>query len=130
MGDEYDVQLIAYDAAGEVIASIALWVDSGDRIWIDSDYEDGFAEVMIVDGRATLDSTLAPETLTKRTRLIMSYVEPGGPQAAKPMGCALFAAGAVITCSFAQPGCPIAAGVAACHCLPLVVQEWEGYSCF
>jgi hypothetical protein len=45
-----DVQLVAYDAGGEVIGSIALWVDERERIHLVSDYGDGYAEVIAVDG--------------------------------------------------------------------------------
>jgi hypothetical protein len=53
-----DVQLVAYDASGEIIGSIAFWRDRGGGLHVLSDYGDGYAEVVIVDGEATIATTL------------------------------------------------------------------------
>jgi hypothetical protein len=120
-----DVQWVAYDASGEVIGSIALWVDEHGHIYLASDYGDDYAEVVVVDGEATIDATLPPDVTSERAELMLITMEHGGlASEAKPTirECAKAVAAAAGLC--ALPGvrivaCPFGIYDAACECSKL-----------
>jgi hypothetical protein len=126
-----DVQLVAYDAGGEVIGSIAFWRDRGGGLHVLSDYGDGYAEVVFVDGEATITATLAPAVVGDRAALIGDrlYHEGHGPKGKPWASCAFSVLGTAASCAAATPICPLTAIPLACNCLPLIVKEWEGKKC-
>jgi hypothetical protein len=121
-----DVQLVAYDAGGEVIGMIALWVDERERVHLASDYGDGYAEIVVVDGVATVDTTLPPEVTRERAQLMLARLDPsatrGKPSAVR---CATTIAIGVGACSPVVGGaivvtCPAAVFLAFCECAELL----------
>jgi hypothetical protein len=62
-GTSTEAQLVAYDSAGEVIGTLAIWEAEGEII-LASDYGDGYAEIVVVDGRAVVEgSNLDPSVI-------------------------------------------------------------------
>ena len=74
-GIDTEVQLVAFDAEGEVIGMIALWVEPDGRIILTSDYADGYAETVMVDGRARTEATLPPEVITTRAAAMLGALD-------------------------------------------------------
>jgi hypothetical protein len=124
-----DVQLVAYDAGGEVIGSIAFWASEDGAVWVVSDYADGYTVVAISPaGDVRTESTLSPDVTAARAIVIGERIDPDSVQEGKG-ACALSAAGTVISCAAASWWCPFTAISTACNCLPLIVKEWEGKKC-
>lgn len=135
VGDGGDLQVVAYDAEGEVVGIIALWVDSRGRVHVVSDYGDGYAETVITDGQAHTTATLPAEVLSERAEMIAELVvqAPGrDPQPKKSwLVCGAKVAVTAGSCATAQAiGCVGGAVMSACECLPLLVKEWKEKSCF
>lgn len=129
-GGANDMQLVAYDHAGDVLGSIALWTDPDGTTWIVSDYGDGFSQVMITpDGEVSTEATLPSEVIAARAELIIDTIQnQSEPQEGK-VSCALSLAGTVVSCAAASWFCPVTAISTACNCMPLVVKEWKGKKC-
>jgi len=100
-----DAQLVAYDAAGVVIGTLAVWQDSRGRIHITADYSDGSAKLVVVDGElVSFVSDLEPATLAHRNALMIAHLSPDDQQAGWVM-CGATAGAAV---GFWGTGNPIA----------------------
>jgi hypothetical protein len=122
-GDESDAQLIAYDAEDEVIGIISIEIGPGERVYLASDYGDGYAETTVVDGEARTEATLPGEVISLRAKLVLSRAGRHGAE--NWFSCAALVGGAVALC--APPlvagaivvTCPTGIGLAACECFPL-----------
>lgn len=127
-----DLQLIAYDARGAVIGTIALWLDERGRVHLVSDYADGYANVLVVDERATIDATLAPEVIRERADLVLSKLLSGSsnPPRRSPLVCAATIASAVGLCAVGGAvvviTCPAGVILALCACAPVLDIEVTG----
>ena len=128
------VELIAYDDAGGVIGLLMLWVDDGGDVHIASEYDDGYADVVIIADVPHVQADLPLATVEARARLISDVVASTGtgPQESW-FTCGLRAGLAVAACSGAGlalvAGCPTASAYAACECLPLMVEKWKHKKC-
>jgi hypothetical protein len=125
-----DVQLVAYDASGEVIGMIALWVDEHERVHLASDYQDGYATFILVDGEVTIDATLPPDITRERAELMLLTMDYGGLAGdAKPTvrDCARAIAAAAAMCGltggWAVILCPVGLYDVGCECAKLADIE-------
>jgi hypothetical protein len=121
---DHDVQLVAYDHAGEVIGTIALWVDERGAHHLESDYDDGYASTVVIDGRDRTMSTLSGEVIAARAQAITDIMV--APQAGK-LWCATKIAGAAALCAPLVAGnalgvfsCPAGIIWAWCECAPVL----------
>lgn len=129
-GDD-ELQLVAYDHTGEVIGSIALWVNPEGATGILSDYGDGYALVLVTpEGEVLTDTTLPRDVAMERADLIASHLDPYDPVQAKWLKCAAFTGALVATCATGSIwACPFTAILAACECLPQLEPKWKNKSC-
>jgi len=122
-----DVQLIAYDARGEVIGVIALWKDTAGRIHLASDYNDGYTEAIYSDDAADafVEASLPPDVISRRADLMLLAIRESPYETRSVLTCAAGVVGGAALC---QPGigpwivatCPTALVLASCECFPLV----------
>lgn len=128
---EDELQLIAYDRAGEVIGTIAFWVEPDGATGVLSDYGDGYAVVLISpEGEVHTDTTLPREVVSERADLIASHLDPYDPQEAKWVACAGLTGIMVATCGAGNIwACPFTAIMAACECLPKLEPKWKNKRC-
>ena len=127
VSSDTDAQLIAFDVAGIVLGSIAVWVDDDGQVNLVADFGDGCVTTTIIDGRTATESTLAPGLVQHRMNAMLEVLEVADyedPQANK-WRCAVAIAGVVLACAKPSFGCPIALYGAACACLPLVDKDFE-----
>ena len=123
-----DAQIIAYDGDGDVIGTIALWVEDDGRIILASDYADGYAETVMSDGRASTESSLPPEIIERRADAISLELDIAGPDVGPQegkWGCAISTVSVVLACATPAWGCPFALYGAACACLPLAMKDFQ-----
>jgi hypothetical protein len=124
-----DVQVVAYDSAGETIAVLAIWTDE-DRSHIASDFTDGYEEIVIVgDEVVHRDSSLAPGVAGTRARAMLDLVAPHDPQEGK-VGCVLTILTSVAACSppsvattIGAFSCPPSVYLALCECAEFLGKE-------
>jgi hypothetical protein len=84
-GTSDEFQLVAYDATGDPIGSVALWTD-GAEMHIASDFADGYEEIAILDEDVRNDSILAPGVATERAQSMLDILAQSDPQEGKVMG--------------------------------------------
>jgi hypothetical protein len=96
-GTSDEFQLVAYDATGDPIGSVALWTD-GSETHIASDFADGYEEVVIIDEDVRNDSTLAPGVVAERAQAMLDLLEQSDPRAGK-VSCALAIAATAAACA-------------------------------
>jgi hypothetical protein len=126
-----DIQLVARDANGEVIGSIALWVDERGRIHVLSDYPDGYAETVIDSESVLIDATLSPTAVMGRAAQFGErlYRDWGQDPQEGVGSCAFSVVATAGSCVAATILCPISAIPLACNCVPLIVPEWTKKKC-
>jgi hypothetical protein len=123
-----DVQLIAYDASGEVIGVIALWVEDA-RTYLTFDYADGYADVVVVDGEAEIDATLPADEVQWRTNMMVARLDSEGVRGRPTaLTCAATIAAATALClpAIGAPiiiTCPAGVAFAVCECAPVLDIE-------
>lgn len=120
--------VLAYDAAGEVAAELVIWSSEPGEIRFDATYPDGLymSAVANSDGY-TVDTEDAAE-VGRRVKELESVMAQLDPQASVG-GCAFHVVGTTLSIIAVHPWAVAEAIVAACECLPLIVDEWEGYHC-
>jgi len=62
------VELLAYDNDGVIIGMLALWVDDAGDVHVASEYDDGYADVVIVGEVPYVQTTLPPTEAPSWTR--------------------------------------------------------------
>jgi hypothetical protein len=130
-------EVLVYDGAGEVSAVLVIWIDSEQRVRLDADFADGLYLSTVVDGedpviesnnRAVVAERLS--TIMDNTSALDDVAPDDGTTTAGIGGCAWSAIGTASACAGVRPiFCVVGAAVMACNCLPLIVDEWEEYSC-
>jgi hypothetical protein len=125
IGSDSDAQIVAYDHAGEVMGTIALWVEPNGQIYLASDYGDGYAETVVIDGRARTDSTLPAEVITARADAVLNAIEVSGPQEGWFTCSLVVVAGAGACVAASIIGCPVGIYSAGCACLPLAMKDFK-----
>jgi hypothetical protein len=122
-GSDSEAQIIAYDVAGEVIGTIALWVEPEGQIYLASDYSDGYAETIVADGRARTDSTLPHEVIAARADAMLGVL--GLEPLENRFACAVGVIATGLSCAAPSPACPFSLYGAACACLPLAMKDFK-----
>lgn len=131
-------EILVYDDEGEVSATLVIWLDADQRLRLDADFADGlYLSTAVVDGEDPVIESNNREEVAERLSTIMSNADAlddgahdGGTTTAGIGSCAWSAVGTASACAAARPiFCVVGAAVMACNCLPLLVDEWEGYSC-
>lgn len=124
-GTESEVQIVAFNARGEIVGTIALWLEPDGRLVLASDYADGYAETVVTDRRAQTEATIPPEAIAARADAMVGALD-GRRTRADLLGCALSAGTAAAACSppsvaagVGVVGCAAGVYLAACVCLPL-----------
>jgi hypothetical protein len=120
-------QLTAYGPDGEVAGEVFVWVDVNGQIRLDAMFADGLYMAVSTDGTEVMIDAADTAVVAARMNEITVALE----QTSGEWGtCAWEAGVAVIECAAVRPILCIGGTiVAACTCLPLLVDEWEGYSC-
>jgi hypothetical protein len=121
-------QITARDSDGEVSAEMFIWLDADGRTRLSAAWPDGLYASVVIDGESfTVDSDNQQEAAARMNE-VRDFMKKNEPQAG-PIPCA----GAVIAgighALTANPLVIVDAVFAACECLPLLVDEWEGYHC-
>jgi hypothetical protein len=63
-------------------------------------------------------------------RGIMAHTVEQEPRALVGVAaCAVSVAASVVACVPAHPLCPVGGAVAACNCIPIMIDEFEGMTC-
>ncbi|PRP96439.1 hypothetical protein [Enhygromyxa salina] len=124
-------EIVALDSMGSPIGVLSVWADSAGVVHVDSDYDDGYLHVAVVDGIPVIDSTLDPDIAAERAALIGNeLVVPNPPDVPVGWGaCAFAATGTVIAAATANPWVIGGAIASACSCLPMIIEEFEDMKC-
>jgi hypothetical protein len=120
-------QLTAYGPDGEVAGEVFMWADADGRIRLDAMFADGLYLSVATDGNdVTIDTDDAAAVAMRMDEITAALEQASGEWGT----CAWEAGVAAIECVAVRPILCIGGTiVAACTCLPLLVDEWEGYSC-
>jgi hypothetical protein len=120
-----DVQIIAYARNGEVIGTIAIWLDEHDRQHLEADFDDGYSSTVVTDGRDRTTSTMPAELVARRASAIADVTL--APAEKGELGCAVRIASAIALCAPLALGkilgivtCPAGVIQAWCACAPLL----------
>jgi len=139
-----DAVVVAFDEAGEAIASLSIWVDARGVTWLATDYADGYSLVSVdpITDEVTREGDLDDAVLADRYEALLDYLDdPAAPwekkgkdKGAKPnhtwKKCAFYAVKGGVACALVSPfGCVWGGVKMACACVPKVVKEFEEYSC-
>lgn len=121
-----DVLITAFDHVGRPIGTIAMWTDERGAIHLESDYDDGYAATIVLNG-VQIEATLPPEIIAERAQLIVDLLdEPGSGPVEGWAACAgrtALAVGACTAASWSVILCGASSFLAACECIPLVVPD-------
>lgn len=120
-----DVQLVAFDRGGEVIGTVALWIDERGAHHLEADFDDGYSSTVVIDGRDRTTSTLPGDALAARTAAMTDVMV--GPAAKGELACAVRIASAIALCAPIAVGkvwgiftCPAGVIIAWCACTPVL----------
>jgi hypothetical protein len=116
--------MTTFDADGEVSAEIVVQLDESGQPRIDVVFADGL-HLSIVDGKVETDNEAE---VAERADAIERWLAANDPQA-DWIPCAIATAETIRHGVTASPWVLVSSYVAACTCLPLLVEEWEDYSC-
>jgi hypothetical protein len=119
--------VLAYDTEGEVAAEIVVW-HYGEEIRLDALFPDGTSlNATILGGTVTVDSDdlEAARTQIVAVRNLLHDIDPQKGW----LKCAAYAAISIEELAHASPIGVATAVLAACECLPLIIDEWEGMEC-
>lgn len=119
--------LFAYDHEREVAAEIVVSINDG-KIKLDALFPDGLYLSVVTDGDAVNIDTDDAEEAAARLGKIDAFLQETEPQKGEVPCAAALVAGAVHAAA-ASPWVIVEAILAACECLPLLVDEWEDYHC-
>jgi hypothetical protein len=131
-------EVLVYDEAGEVFATLVIWIDADGRVRMDADFADGhYLSVAVVDGEEPAIESSDRAQVAERLSTIMDNANAlddlsldGGTTSASIGGCAWGVISTAGACAAVRPiFCVVGGVIAACNCLPLIVEELEEYSC-
>jgi hypothetical protein len=122
------VQVTARDSDGEVSAEVFLWTDGEGRIRLDAAWPDGLYLSVVTDGETATVDTDNQQEAAARVGEVHDFLALTEPQAG-PVPCGVAVVSGIYHAVTANPFVIVDAVLAACECLPLLVEEWEGYHC-
>lgn len=122
------IQLTAFDPNGELAAEVFVWVDANSLIRLDAMFADGLYMTVSTDGtNVTIETEDAEEVSMRIDEIALALDQT---TSAEWGTCAWEAGVAAIECATVRPILCIGGTIlAACTCLPLLVDEWKGKSC-
>jgi hypothetical protein len=122
--------VLAYDSDDQVGAEIVIWRVDG-KLRIDALFPDGVYLTATINGDQDVTiETDDPDAVTERLAAIEDLLA-GVDTKASGWKCALEAALAAGACASVHAvACVATTVLAACECLPLIVDEFEGMECF
>lgn len=123
--------VLAYDEAGDVAAEVILWRDA-DLIRLDAVFPDGLVLAATFDGTefVVVENT-EPATIATRLAAVSDLLAVDQPLIERSwLECGAYAAIAAAELAHANPlGIPTVI-LAACKCIPEIIDEFEGMECF
>ncbi len=128
-------QVIGYgdrDGDGELepVIEIAVWHAEGEPRLAATLPDGAYLFVSINDGEAAVDSHDGEAVEAQLGELNAKLeISAGGVETASWLDCGLAATATVMQAAAANPWCIGSAILAACECLPLIVDEFEGMHC-
>jgi hypothetical protein len=125
------VHVLAFDANDDVAAEVVVWHGVNQDIRIDALFPDGLtlSAVVAVSGEVMSIDSDDPQTVAGRLAAVDDLLA-GGTVQASWLKCAAYAAITAWELSHASPIAVPTAILAACECLPEIVEEWEALECF
>jgi hypothetical protein len=125
------VHVLAFDANEDVAAEVILWRVDQRHLRIDALFPDGILLTAVFDGDSitTLDND-EPEVVAARLAAVIDLLASASVSQANWTKCAGYAAFAAWELSHASPIGVVGAVLAACECLPEIIDEFEGMECF
>jgi hypothetical protein len=124
---EDTVQITARDSEGEVSAEIVVWGREGE-VRFDALFPDGLYLSVVTDGETVTVDSDDPQEAAVRVGEIHDFLMQTEPQEG-PAQCGGAVAMGIAHAVAGSPWVIVEAVFAACECLPLLVDEWEGYHC-
>lgn len=122
------VQITARDSTGEVSAEVFLWSDDAGRLRLDAAWPDGLAVSVVRDGEtATVETADPAEVASRMDRLDVAIQQAAA--AGDWKDCAAHVGLTVAACGLHPVLCAGEMYYAACECLPLLVEKFEGQEC-
>lgn len=117
------------DGEPEPVIEIAVWHAEGEPRLAATLPDGAYLLVRVVDGEAMIDSH-DRDSVTRRLAELNGALEiMAETEQATWLECGLSAAGTLFQAAAANPWCVGSAILAACECLPLIVDEFEGMHC-
>lgn len=119
-------QVIGFDATGEPAIELVVWMADGEpRLTATLPNGESYVTVVIRDGEAIIDSQDLAGVEAQLAALNLALAEP-----ASWLECAVETGSAIGGCIAASPWLCVGGAVfAACECLPLMIDEFEGMHC-
>lgn len=123
--------VLAYDEAGDVAAEVILWRDA-DLIRLDAVFPDGLVLAATFDGtQFVIVENTEPAIIATRLAAVSDLLATQQPLVERSwLECGAYAPIAAAELAHANPlGIPTAI-LAACKCIPKIIDEFEGMECF
>lgn len=130
-GSGTKAQIIAVDENGVAIGVLVTWVDQNGAPNVEANFQDGYLDVVVIEGEPIVKATLPPDVLAARAEamaLKLSYAAQDGA-----VGCAVSVSIAVGLCAPLALGqwwgvvtCPAGVVNAFCKCAPVLGLEDGG----
>lgn len=129
-------EVLVHDEAGEISATLVIWIDSDERVRLDADFADGlYLSAAVVDGEDPVIESNNRAQVAERMATIMGHADElgfpdGGTMSASIGGCGWGVISTAAACAAVRPiFCVVGGVITACNCLPLIVEELEDHSC-
>jgi hypothetical protein len=129
-----DVEIHVLDSEGELAAVLVVTIaetETGAQIRLEADFGDGlYMSSSATPGGEPLIESNNATVVEQRLAAILDLQPDSGGTESSPAGCAWAAVGAAAGCIAVQfIFCTIGSIVAACECLPELVDEFEDIEC-
>lgn len=127
-GDE-STQVVAFDTEDRVAVEIVVWIGSDGYIRIAAAFSDDIHAMAVVNGKGEiieLDND-APDLVAARIAAVVDLLAQ--TEQAGWLPCAAHSSMAVLEFAHANPLALASTVLAACSCLPLLVEEFEDIEC-
>jgi hypothetical protein len=122
-------QIVAFDAADQVAAEIVVWIVAPDHIRIDAIFPDDVHAMAIVNGRGEVIAIDNEDRERVAPRIAAVVDLLAETEQAGWLPCAFHGAMTIVEIAHANP-LALASGIlAACECIPLLIEEFEEIKC-
>jgi hypothetical protein len=122
-------QIVAFDAADQVAAEIVVWIVAPGHIRIDAIFPDDVHAMAIVNGRGEVIAIDNEDRERVAPRIAAVVDLLAETEQAGWLPCAFHGAMTIVEIAHANP-LALASGIlAACECIPLLIEEFEEIKC-